>query len=185
MEQISKTQRKRDMHALQVLGEELIELSRERLRLLNLPEPLQDAILEAKRIKAHEGRRRQLQYVGRLMRDIDAAPIAAQLDQWKQPGRAQARLHQQAEQWRAQLLSEPDALAALCAKFPQAQTDRARIGELVRQTHWENEQGKPPKASRALFRAINETLRVAHSTASSSTGEGRDGDVMPADSMPR
>lgn len=167
METISKTQRKRDMHALQVLGEELIELSRERLKQLDLPEPLQDAILEAQHIKAHEGRRRQLQYVGRLMRDIDAAPIAAQLDQWKQPGRAQARLHQQAEQWRAQLLSEPDALAVLCAKFPQAQTDRARIGELVRQTHWESEQGKPPKASRALFRVLSDVLHAGATTTAS------------------
>lgn len=160
MDPISKSQRKRDMQALQELGEELVELSRERLHRLNLPEPLLDAILEAQRIKAHEGRRRQLQYVGRLMRDVDAEPIAAQLEQWKQPGRAQARLHQQAEHWREQLLREANALEALCAQFPQATVEKARLTELMQQTHWESEQGKPPKAARALFRLLSALLHT-------------------------
>jgi ribosome-associated protein len=164
---ISKSQRKRDMQALQELGEELVTLARERLKQLNLPDALYDAILETQRIKAHEGRRRQLQYVGRLMRDVDAEPIAAQLEQWKQPGRAQARLHQQAEQWRAQLLSEgnaPEALEALCAQFPRAQTDKARLNELVQQSRWESEQGKPPKAARALFRLLSDLLHTNAAT---------------------
>jgi ribosome-associated protein len=160
MEPVSKSQRKRDMQALQELGEELIELSRERLQKLSLPDNLLDAILDAQRIKAHEGRRRQLQYIGRLMRDVDAAPITAQLEQWKQPGRAQARLHRQAEHWREQLLSEANALESLCEQFPQALTDKARIAELMQQTRWEGEQGKPPKASRALFRLLSEVLHT-------------------------
>jgi ribosome-associated protein len=163
MDTISKSQRKRDMHALQTLGEELVELSRERLNRLDLPEPLLDAILEAQRIKAHEGRRRQMQYVGKLMRDVDAAPIAAQLEQWKQPGRKEARLHQQTETWREQLLSDAAALDALCTKFPHA--DKARFAELVQQTHWENDQGKPPKAARALFRLLNDLLHSETTTA--------------------
>jgi ribosome-associated protein len=166
METVSKSQRKRDMQALQDLGEELVALSRQRLGQLELPETLLDAILEAQRIRAHEGRRRQLQYVGRLMRDIDAAPIAAQLERWKLPGRAEARLHQQAETWRAQLLSEANALEALCAKFPRAQSEKSRIGELVQQIRWEAEHGKPPKAARALFRLLSDIL---HSDSDSPT----------------
>lgn len=160
MEPISKSQRKRDMQALQELGEELIGLARDRLQQLALPDNLLDAILEAQRIKAHEGRRRQLQYIGRLMRDVDAAPIAAQLEQWKQPGRAEARLHRQAEQWREQLLTQASALDTLCAQFPQAAADKTRIAELMQQTRWEAEQGKPPKASRALFRLLSEVLHA-------------------------
>lgn len=159
MDTISKTQRKRDVEALQTLGEELVALSHQRLRQLALPERLFDAIGEAQRIKAHEGRRRQLQYIGRLMREVDAEPIAAQLEQWRQPGRAEARLHQQAETWRAQLLGEAGALESLRAKYPSV--DSARVAELVAQTRWESAQGKPPKAARALFRLLSEVLHAA------------------------
>jgi ribosome-associated protein len=72
----SKSQLKREMTALQDLGEELVELSRERLAKIDMPERLRDAILDAQRITKHEARRRQMQYIGKIMRDVDAAPCA-------------------------------------------------------------------------------------------------------------
>jgi ribosome-associated protein len=159
MDTISKTQRKREVEALQTLGEELVALSRDRLQQLALPDRLFEAIGEAQRITAHEGRRRQLQYIGRLMRDVDAEPIAAQLQQWRQPGRAEAKLHQQAESWRTQLLNDASALEALRAKYPSV--DAARVLDLTAQAQWESAQGKPPKASRALFRLLSDLLHTA------------------------
>jgi len=76
----SKSARKREAHALQSLGERLIRLRDAELATLDLPEPLVDAILEARRIKSRAAGARQRQYIGRLMRDIDPAPIRRALD---------------------------------------------------------------------------------------------------------
>ena len=70
--EISKSQRKRDMHALQALGKTLVELPQEQLARIDLPEALLTAVLDARRISARGASRRQLQYVGRLMRDVEA-----------------------------------------------------------------------------------------------------------------
>ena len=76
---VSKTKRKQEMHELQALGVALVALTEAQLEFLE-PE-LRQAVLAAKRITAHEGRRRQMQYIGKLMREVDAAPIRARLDQ--------------------------------------------------------------------------------------------------------
>ncbi|MGH8802709.1 MAG: ribosome biogenesis factor YjgA [Casimicrobiaceae bacterium] len=75
IEPLSKTRRKHAMHALQELGRELVELDPSRVAALELPEPLADAIALARRLTRHEAKRRQMQYIGRLMRDVDAQPI--------------------------------------------------------------------------------------------------------------
>ena len=78
----SKTSRKKDMHALQSIGEALVELSNEQLATVDMPESLRDAVVEAKRMhNKHEALRRQMQYIGRLMRDVDSTPIRARLDE--------------------------------------------------------------------------------------------------------
>jgi len=79
----SKTQRKHEMHALQALGVDLVALDPARLASLALPEPLVDAIATARTLARHEARRRQMQYIGRLMRDVDPEPIRAALAAWK------------------------------------------------------------------------------------------------------
>jgi ribosome-associated protein len=78
----SKTRRKHTMHALQGLGEALVALDPRRLSALELPEQLTDAILQARGIRAHEGRRRQMQYIGKLMRGVDPVPIQEALERW-------------------------------------------------------------------------------------------------------
>src|SRR5687768_1281040 len=80
--QPSKTRLKREMHALQDIGEQLVQLDLKRLVELGLPETLTDAILDAKRMTKHGARRRQMQFIGKLMRDVDAAPILEKFDLW-------------------------------------------------------------------------------------------------------
>src|SRR5271166_3037443 len=125
----SKTRRKQEMSALQALGEALLRVGPARRAELALPERLRDALDAAQRITQREARRRQLQFIGRLMREVDAAPIRARLAQWADaPNAEKARLHA-VERWRERLLSAPASLEALCAEQPHA--DRARFAALV------------------------------------------------------
>ena len=154
--QPSKTQRKAEMDALQALGEALLEVGPDRLAELDLPERLVDALEAARRIKQREARRRQIQFIGRLMRDIDAAPIRSRLAQWAQtPTAERARLHA-VERWRERLLSEAVALEAFCAELTTA--DKQRLAALVESVRAERAHGHPPRAYRELFRALNALL---------------------------
>lgn len=148
----SKTRRKQEMHALQEIGERLVELNKDRLAQLNLPESLLDAVAEAKRLTRHEARRRQMQYLGKLMRTVDAAPIRAKMDEWNNITRNQAARFHLVERWRERLLAEPNALNELIGEYAQA--DIRQIRTLIRNAHKEAEQGKPPKSSRALFKLL-------------------------------
>ena len=149
---ISKTQRKRDSHALQSLGEELTELTQEQLAELALPERLLDAVLAAKTITKFGALRRQLQYIGRLMHDVDGKAIAARLEAWKGQSRAAtAHLHL-LERWRTRLLDDETALEDLAAAYPGRDTQKLR--ELVRNVQRERDEGKPPRSYRALFQEL-------------------------------
>src|ERR1700681_3489582 len=149
----SKTRRKAAMHALQDLGEAMVLLTPARLAALALPERLADAILQARHITRWEARRRQMQFIGRLMRDVDPLPIQARLEQWAgAPAAEKARLAH-VERWRTRLLSEGDALDRLCAE--NARADRPRLAALVARIRDERAHGKPPHAYRELFRTLN------------------------------
>ncbi|MEO8739044.1 MAG: ribosome biogenesis factor YjgA [Casimicrobiaceae bacterium] len=153
---VSKTRRKLAMIELQDLGEVLSQLSPARLAALALPERLVDAIGIARRLNRREARRRQMQYVGRLMRDIDPAPIEAQLAQWSAAPNAEKVRIAAVERWRARLLEGPVALDELCATAPRA--DRSRLSALVARSHEERARGSPPHAYRELFRELNALL---------------------------
>jgi ribosome-associated protein len=147
---VSKTKRKREMHELQALGVALVELSESQLDFLD--EALRRAVLEAKRISAHEGRRRQMQYIGRLMRDIDPAPIRARLEEIN-GGSAQANArHKRLEALRARLMTDDDALTEFAASHPAA--DLQALRALIRNSRKEQKEGKPPRAYRELFRLL-------------------------------
>ncbi|MEO5702265.1 MAG: ribosome biogenesis factor YjgA [Casimicrobiaceae bacterium] len=152
----SKTRRKAAMHALQDVGEAMVELEPRQfaalLRDVLLPERLRDALVEARNITAHGGKKRQLQFIGKLMREVDPAPIAAWLDRLAH-GRQQdaARMHA-IERWRERLLSEPDALDALAALHPTL--DRPRLRALIARARAERAAAAPPHAYRDLFRAV-------------------------------
>ena len=148
----SKTRRKQAMHALQDLGERLAELPNEKLLQLALPEKLEIAIRDYRRFNKWEAKRRQMQYVGRLMRDIDAAPVAAQLDRWAGTSRAAVAGFHEVETWRDRLLAEPGALDALLLAHPEV--DRARISALADKARFERSNGRPPANFRLLFREL-------------------------------
>jgi ribosome-associated protein len=154
----SKTRRKHAMHALQGLGEALVALDPRRLAELELPERLADAIRQARGIRAHEGRRRQVQYIGKLMRDVDPEPIQAALERWaKGPQEENARFAA-VERWRDRLLGEPAALNAFVGAYPQA--DRRRLESLIHDANEERARGGPPHRYRELFRQLKAAVAL-------------------------
>ncbi len=159
--QPSRTRRKLDDQALQDLGEALVAVSEEKLAELDLPERLGDAIMHARGISKFGALRRQMQYIGRLMREEgDAETIRARLDAWNGVSVEETvRLHL-IERWRLRLLDDEKALDALIAEYPRAEIQRLRT--LIRNTKREKEAGKPPKSFRELFQVLRETLNSQH-----------------------
>ena len=149
---VSKTKRKKEMHELQAIGAELVELPDAQLAQIDMPEALREAVLEAKRIKAHEGRRRQLQYIGRLMRDVDPAPIRARLDALSGHSAQEAARHRRLEQLRERLLADDTALTDFVTAHAGA--DLQELRTLIRNARKEQKEGKPPRAFRELFRVL-------------------------------
>ena len=155
--QPSRTRRKLDDQALQDLGEALVAVSEEKLAELDLPERLSDAIMHARGISKFGALRRQMQYIGRLMREEgDAEMIRARLDAWNGVSVEETvRLHL-IERWRLRLLDDEKALEALIAEYPR--TDIRQLRTLIRNTKREKEADKPPKSFRELFKVLRETL---------------------------
>jgi len=152
----SKSQRKRDMQALQKVGVQLFELNADQLAQIDLPERLFEAILEAQRIRDFEGRRRQLQYIGKLMREVDPAPIRAKLEQWHGVARAHTASQHLAERWRERLLADDGALTLFAAEYPGG--DLQRLRTLIASVKRDQAAGKPPKNYRELFRALRDII---------------------------
>lgn len=152
----SKTQQKKHMLALQALGAELAALNDAQLDSIALPEALRDAVIAARRISSFEARRRQLQYIGKLMRSVDPEPIRARLDAWKASSNGQAAQLHRAERWREEMLEGDEALDRFIAAHPHADAEQLRV--LVRNTRRERAQAKPPRSYRALFRLVRDAL---------------------------
>ncbi|HET9861825.1 MAG TPA: ribosome biogenesis factor YjgA [Steroidobacteraceae bacterium] len=150
----SKSARKREAAAAQDLGERLIALKEAELVALDLPEKLFDAIVLAKRITSRGGLARQRQYIGKLMRDVDPAPIEAALDAKSRVAALDAERHKRIEAWRARLISEgPGALDELVAWCPAA--DRKALAALIHKaTGSRVDPGSREAASRELFRTL-------------------------------
>jgi ribosome-associated protein len=150
----SKSARKREASAAQDLGTRLIALKESELAELELPERLLDAILLAKRITARGGLARQRQYIGKLMRDVDTAPIEASLSAQSRDDKVDAERHKRIEAWRTRLLTEgPDALDDLLKWNPDA--DRKALRVLIdKATGARVDSGSKEAASRELFRSL-------------------------------
>ena len=152
----SKTKVKKQMHDLQEIGEQIAALNDERLRELDLPERLLDAIREMKRINKFGAQKRQRQYIGKLMREIDPAPIIAKLEVWNGNSRQYTAWLHQIERWRDRLLEDEAALTELLAAHPEA--DAQRLRTLIRNAHKEKELNKPPKSYREIFQVLREIM---------------------------
>jgi ribosome-associated protein len=159
---ISKTRRKEAMHALQDMGERLVQLDPNRLAELSLPEVLTEAILEVRRMHKHGARRRQMQFIGKLMRTVDAAPIREKMDQWSGAGiQHKAWLHL-LERWRERLLADDQALAELKLSYSghAGVQDLQHLRALVRSAREERRMNKPPRSFRALFHELQQIIPV-------------------------
>ncbi len=149
----SKSQIKRELLALQDLGRQLVELPDRSLRKIPLSESLLSAIHEARRFK-HGALKRQLQYIGGLMREEDSDAIQQALDSLTKPKRETVRLFHQLEEWRDKLLAGDDQL--ISQLVDELNADRQHLRQLVRNANREREQEKPPRAARNLFQYLQE-----------------------------
>lgn len=155
---ISKTRRKQQMHALQALGQTLVELAPHRLERIQavLPEDLLAAILEARRIRSHEGRRRQLQYIGKLMRSVDAGAIEAALAIDDERHQGAVHIMHRAEHWRDGLIDGTLSLTTFIEQYPEAA--RQGLPALLSQARKEKAAARPPKQQRQLYRVLHQIL---------------------------
>jgi ribosome-associated protein len=163
-ERPSKSLRKRQSTDLQELGEALIELPASELEALPLPENLRDAVELARRITAHGGLYRQKQYIGKLMRKIDAEPIRAAIEARHNSERVAAMRFRRTEQWRNRLIAEgAPAIDALLTET-HAKVDLPSLTRLVERAQAEARLKQPPHATRELFRILREALEASDSS---------------------
>jgi ribosome-associated protein len=168
----SKSQLKREMTALQKLGAELIAEPRERVKRVPMPEDVRDAILECQTITDHEGRRRQLQYVGKKMRTLEEEEVALirkTIDSWKQPSKAETAALHAVERRRDKLLADDGALTELRAQYPELDVQQMRT--LIRNARREQAESKPPKAYREIFQVLKQLQTGAAKSAAEDAAE--------------
>ncbi len=163
----SKSQRKRDSHALQVLGAQLIDLRDDALVRLPLSEALIDAVRLARSIRAHEGRRRQVQLIGKLMRQADGEAIRSALSDESREHRVATAVMHAAESWRERILADDRVLANWLAEFPET---HATVEKLVPRARAELASGAAGRAFRDLYRRLREALEKRAADASTATG---------------
>jgi ribosome-associated protein len=152
----SKTKIKKQMHELRDLGKELTELSKDQVAQLDIPDNLRDAIREMKNINKFGAQRRQIQYIGKLMRDVDPAPILAKLDAWKGKSQQHTAYMHLLERWRDRLMENDGSLTELLADHPEA--DAQHLRTLLRNAHKEIAANKPPKSFREIFQVLREII---------------------------
>lgn len=158
-ERPSKSQLKREMHALQALGETLIAMKPAERARFPLSDDMLRAIEETSRIRSHEGRRRHMQYVGKLIRKENLAAIQGVFDAIEQEKEQRDHAFHRLEKWRDRLVDEgDDAVDLFLADYPDA--DRQTLRQLVRNARKEREQGKPPTSARKLFKHLRDTLAL-------------------------
>ena len=148
----SKTKAKEEVEALQLLGKRLVGVGNDRLKKLQIPESLRDAVLDAKKITSHGALRRQMQYIGKLMRDVDTDPIQEMLDELDGiSNKANARFHA-LEKLRDRLLEDEGVITTLKNDYPDL--DVSALRTLRRNALKEQAEQKPPKAYRAIFQSL-------------------------------
>ncbi|MRT27449.1 MULTISPECIES: ribosome biogenesis factor YjgA [Herbaspirillum] len=175
----SKSQLKREMDALQKLGESLVNEPRDRVKRVPMPEDVRDAILECQQIKDHEGRRRQMQYVGKKMRTLEADEIAIiqkTIDSWHGASKAETAAMHALERRREKLLADDQALTELLNRHPEVDVQHMRT--LIRNARKEQAENKPPKAYREIFQILKQlqadAARAKNEAAEDEAGEQDD-----------
>jgi ribosome-associated protein len=153
----SKSELKRQSSDLQKLGEQLVAEARDRVKRVPMPEDVRDAILMCQTISNHEGRRRQLQFVGKKMRTLDEEEIAIiqrTIDSWKGASKAETAALHALERRREKLLADDKALTQLLGEHPEL--DGQHLRTLIRNARKEQAENKPPKAYREIFQILKD-----------------------------
>lgn len=159
-EPVSKSQRKREAHEVRDLASELIAMGDAHLRRIPLDEDVRRAVHDARRIRSHAARKRQLQYLAKLLRREDVEPIADAIEGFHAEARQLTARHHRAEAWRDHLLAHGDeALSELMEA--RADLDPQPIRQHVRKARRESESDQPPAAARALFRVLRDLDQAA------------------------
>ena len=154
-ERISRTQKKKEARALRALGEQLVALSSEQLENIDMPEELLEAVEFARKITSHGARRRQILYIGALMRDIEIESIQSALENIRYGDARKAHAFKKIEAWRDRLKQGDTALLEdILRSCPDA--ERQRLAQLVRNACKEHEKGVSAKSSRLLFRYLKQ-----------------------------
>lgn len=161
-EEKSKSRIKREMEELQKLGQQLTRLNKEQLATIPLEENLRSAISEYKRLRKNEALRRQLQYIGRLMRGADEQPIRAAINRLDASQAEHTQHFHQLERWRERLLEDKQSLTEFISEYPDVEVQTLR--QLIRGTLKEKKQGKDLGSYRKLFRLIRETAENSQNT---------------------
>ena len=160
MDYKSKTEKKKDAIVLQDLGEKLVKLPDEQLKGIDMPEELSNAVRQAKTIKSHGALKRQMQFIGTLMRKIDSAPVREAIDGIEQGNYKKTIEFKETERYRDELMAgNKELMDEILLKYPSA--DRQQLSQLVRNALKERKDNKPPKAFRALFRYLKEIKKSA------------------------
>jgi len=179
-ERPSKTEMKRQSDALQALGQELVEAPRDRVKRVPMPEDVRDAILECQNIKNHEGRRRQMQFIGKKMRSLteeEVAVIKRTIEGWKGASKADTAALHALERRRDKLLADDKALTVLLEEAPHLDVQHLRT--LIRNARKEQAENKPPKAYREIFQILKDLDKK--SAAEPSPGPDVDVDAPEGD----
>ncbi len=181
-ERPSKSEAKRQSNALQKLGEALVEAPRDRVKKVPMPEDVLDAILECQKITNHEGRRRQMQFVGKKMRTLDeneVALIQKAIDSWKGASKAETSAMHALERRREKLLTDDNALTALLSDAPHLDVQHLRT--LIRNARKEQAENKPPKAYREIFQILKQLEADKRKAAGATDDAEDDADQHDAD----
>ncbi len=151
----SKSQLKRESHHLTDVGEEILKLSKEDIRSLNLPDELEEAIATALKIKSRSGLKRQRLYIGKLLRSLDSETIEYQLRKIQHRHDTNTAHFKRLEKWRDSLIeNDKTTLNAVISRYPAI--NRQHLNQLIRAAHQEKLRNKPPAASRKLFKYLRE-----------------------------
>jgi len=156
-ERPSKSEAKRQSNELQKLGEQLVEAPRDRVKRVEMPEDVKEAILTCQSITNHEGRRRALQFVGKKMRTLDEAEVEVikrTIEGWKGASKAETAALHALERRREKLLADDKALTQLLEENPELDVQHLRT--LIRNARKEQAENKPPKAYREIFQILKD-----------------------------
>jgi ribosome-associated protein len=177
-ERPSKSEMKRQSDALQKMGQVLVEAPRDRVKKVPMPEDVLDAILECQNITNHEGRRRQMQFIGKKMRTLDAEEVSViqkAIDSWKGASKAETAAMHALERRREKLLTDDNALTALLSEAPHLDVQHLRT--LIRNARKEQAENKPPKAYREIFQILKQLEADKRKAANAGDDEADDIDA--------